>query len=561
MKHFVIMGLALMLAFSTLAQTTGLDTSLVQQYVEVQMTPAQLYAFSHDFSVDKVRRLDADHLLVRICLGRKEYARFLSLDIPYSVVPPTRATMAMATSYSQMVSSWNRYPTYSTYKAMLDTFQHQFPNLCKIDTILAATPGGRSLFAVHISNNLQDKGDKPSFFYSATMHGDEPVGYYLMLHLIHYMLNNYETDARVHRLVDSVDIWICPLENPDGTYYYSNNQLSSYYSTRYNYNEVDLNRSYPQFGHSTSGSYEPEIEAMMAFGTQHHFTMSANFHGGAEVCNYPWDTWTTNQRSHADTPWWLEVSRRFADTCHKYHSSYMTEESNGVTEGGDWYVITGSRQDYFNYFQSCREMTIEVSEGKVVSSNQLPNYWNWIKSSLLNYIEESLYGIRGVVTDSVTGLPIEAQVMISNHDKDNSQVSSHLPVGDYHRPIKAGTYNVTYSAPGYYSKTMTLTVGTHATLWQDVALVPVTYGVEDHDTSPFTISPNPATDYVVLSTPEGISVDLSVELYDLSGRLMKTVPMKGTSFRLDVSDLPAGVYMVKISDAKTVLHIGKVVKK
>ena len=195
------MGLALMLAFSTLAQTTGLDTSLVQQYVEVQMTPAQLYTFSHDFSVDKVRRLDADYLLVRVCLGRKEYARFLSLDMPYSVVPHTRATMAMATSYSQMVSSWNRYPTYSTYKAMLDTFQHQFPNLCKIDTILAATPGGRSLFAVHISNNLQDKGDKPSFFYSATMHGDEPVGYYLMLHLIHYMLNNYETDARVHRLV------------------------------------------------------------------------------------------------------------------------------------------------------------------------------------------------------------------------------------------------------------------------------------------------------------------------------------------------------------------------
>jgi hypothetical protein len=206
-------------------------------------------------------------------------------------------------------------------------------------------------------------------------------------------------------------------------------------------------------------------------------------------------------------------------------------------------------------------MTIEVSEDKVVSSNQLPNYWNWIKSSLLNYIEESLYGLRGIVTDSVTGLPIEAQVTILNHDKDNSQVSSHLPVGDYHRPIKGGTYTVTYSAPGYHSKTLQLTVSDKATLWQDVALVPLTYGVEEHDKSMFTISPNPATDHVVLSAPEGFAMDLSVELYDLSGRLMKTVPMKGTSFRLDVSDMPAGVYMVKISDAKTVLHIGKVVKK
>ena len=239
----------------------------------------------------------------------------------------------------------------------------------------------------------------------------------------------------------------------------------------------------------------------------------------------------------------------------------MTEESNGVTEGGDWYVITGSRQDYFNYFQSCREMTIEVSEDKVVSSNQLPYYWSWIKSSLLSYIEESLYGIRGIVTDSVTGLPIEAKVTILNHDKDNSQVSSHLPAGDYHRPIKAGTYNVTYSAPGYYSKTITLTVGTRATLWQDVALVPLTYGVGDHDASPFTISPNPASDYLVLTAPDGIVKDMNVELWDLAGRLLKSVPMGESSLRLDISDIPVGIYMVKIMGAGTTLHTGKVVKK
>ena len=561
MKRFLIIVVAFVFAFSAHAQTSVLDTSLVQQYVELQMTPAQLYSFARDYSVDKVRRTEAGNLLVRVCLGKKEYNRFAALGIPFKTLAPTPAVVNMASSYNQMVSSWNRYPTYSTYMAMLDTFRHQFPNLCEIDTMLAATPGGHSLFAVHISNNLQDKGDKPSFFYSSTIHGDEPVGYYYMLHLIHYMLNNYETDARVRRLVDSVDIWICPIENPDGTYYYSNNQLGSRYSTRYNYNDVDMNRSYPQFGHSESGSYEPEIQAMMEFGRQHHFTMSANFHGGAELCNYPWDTWTTNQRSHADASWWLEVSRRFADTCHSYHSSYMTEESNGVTEGGDWYVITGSRQDYFNYFQSCREMTIEVSEDKVLSSNLLPNYWNWIKSSLLNYIEESLYGIRGIVTDSVTGLPIEAQVMISNHDKDNSQVSSHLPAGDYHRPIKAGTYTVTYSAPGYRSKTLQLTVGTHATLWQDVALVPLTYGVADHDASLFTISPNPASDYVLLTLQNGVVKDLNVELWDLTGRMMKSVPMGESSFRLDISDIPAGIYMVKIMSAGTTLHTGKVVKK
>lgn len=49
-------------------------------------------------------------------------------------------------------------------------------------------------------------------------------------------------------------------------------------------------------------------------------------------------------------------------------------------------------------------------------------------------------------------------VFIADHDHDGSSVSSHLPAGDYHRLIKGGTYDITYTSCGYFSQTHTIKV-------------------------------------------------------------------------------------------------------
>ena len=61
-------------------------------------------------------------------------------------------------------------------------------------------------------------------------------------------------------------------------------------------------------------SYSPEKETidMVRFMKKHHFVISANFHSGDEVVNYPWDRW---QRLHADDAWFNYISRGYADTC------------------------------------------------------------------------------------------------------------------------------------------------------------------------------------------------------------------------------------------------------
>ena len=74
----------------------------------------------------------------------------------------------------------------------------------------------------------------------------------------------------------------------------------------------------------------------MNFADSIPFSMSCNFHTGAEVFNYPWDTWSNLT---ADDSWWQELGAMYADTVHQYsNTNYFNYLNNGVLMDG-----TGTR--------------------------------------------------------------------------------------------------------------------------------------------------------------------------------------------------------------------------
>jgi len=590
------------------------DNELPETYINLILdSKTEIEALALEFSVDNaILNPHTGKYEVRLWVARKDYQRFHDLNIPYSLfeAPHTESkAVTMAYSYNEMIT-WNKYPTYSTYLAMMDTFQKRYPNLCKIDTILAATPDNHMIIAAHISNTLNTPSNKPEFLYTSTMHGDEVTGYYCMLRLIDYLLSNYETDARVANIVNNINLWICPNENPDGTYYSGNNIIgSSPTSTRANSNGVDLNRSYPHPMQYIS-TLEPEIAAMINFVEQHHFVLSANFHGGAELANYPWDGWRSQQHSHADDAWWQYVCRNYADSCQYYgNSGYFNDQNDGITNGGDWYVIYGSRQDYLNYYVGCREMTVEISSNKTPSASNLPSFWNANKSSLLSYIEESLYRFRGLVFDAYTEDPLHAEVFINQHDEMNTQVYSHLPIGNYHRPIKAGTYNVTFSAEGYCPRTFDITVQDHHTLVFHVALTPcdsngniipdsnnhvqiptipdfgeeevadmdaadsqleigvneATNGVtgitDKYGAAAIKVYPNPTKNhFYILYTGALKENSISYQLTDIYGKEISAAIIHATITEVPISSFPSGIYILLIREQNRIIESTKIIK-
>ena len=543
------LGVLLLLGSAVLAQNEAWKT-LPEKYVDVTVPSREgVRGLGETFIIDKVTYDSvAQHYNVRLWLPSLQFDQFLSTGIPYTEESAAKGVsdVVMAWSYEEM-ADWNRYPTYETYLAMMDTFTHRFPHLCTIDTLLAETPDHHIIMAAHIALADTLKVSKPSFFYSSTIHGDEPSGFVMMLHLIDYILTHYPTDDKVKQIVENVNLWICPLENPDGTYHYSNDTLGpSPISTRANFPGRDLNRIYPWIGQENV-TLPPEAAAMVLFFEQHQPTMSAVMHGGAEVFNYPWDSWTSRERQHADRNWWLYVGRMFASLCQQNSPvGYFEDEQYGVTAGGDWYVIRRGRQDYMNYFQHCREVTIEISEDKVPASDCLPDLWSYCRSSLLSLILESAYGIQGRVTDAVTGEPLMAQVTVQSHDDEASAVLSN-ETGCYHRPIEKGSFKVVFSAEGYRSQTVDVTVQNGLATVVNVALEPLAQAVDDFSRSlDCVVYPNPAHHSFTIAISNPMSSSFAGRLIDQQGRVLKCWNMNAAEQTVDVSDIPSGLYYIEI---------------
>lgn len=405
-------------------------------------------------TINRICSVDAmDGKIVTCYANQKEYDEMIKAGYePFLQMPPSmRETHTMWDGKS---NNWNSYPTYTKYQAMMEAFPglaaDNNRNCQLID--LGTLASGRKLLGVRINNGSPE--GKPKFLYTSTMHGDETTGMILMLRLIDELCSS--NDWRIANLVSNLDIFIFPNTNPDGTYYGGNSTVTG--ARRYNANGVDINRNFPDFNHGThpdGEAYQIETQWMMALAQQYLFTMSANFHGGAEVVNYPWDN-TYNR--HADDAWWQYVSREYADKAQAVSSTYMDDENNGITNGADWYVITGSRQDYMNYYAQCRELTIECSSTKTPQASQLPNFWNYNHNSMLSFMEQCLKGVHGVVYDATSGEPIQGvTVSVVNHDHDGSEVSTH-EAGDFHRPIKGGTYTFHFEKSGYESQDVVATV-------------------------------------------------------------------------------------------------------
>ncbi len=120
------------------------------------------------------------------------------------------------------------YKTVEEIYAFLDQKVAQFPNLVEKvdigDSWCKAHPGscllpspwnGYDLFVLHITNH-NIPGPKPVFWADGNIHAREIATPEVIMRMIDYLLNNYDTDPDVHWLVDYHDIWLMPEVNPDG---------------------------------------------------------------------------------------------------------------------------------------------------------------------------------------------------------------------------------------------------------------------------------------------------------------------------------------------------------
>lgn len=447
-----------------LSQSITVDGEAVIVFQKPQQL--SLHEITQMVSIDKIEGNS-----ITAYVNQEQLNALVSEGVSYSLVERQRPAITMYRGKWREYD-FNSYPTFDDYLSIMNNFAAQYPELCKIEE-LGTSVNNRKIVALKISDNVNDDEPEAKFFYNSTIHGDETAGYMMTLRLIDSLLSNYGSDTRITNLVDSLEIWIAPLTNPDGTYRGGNSTVQS--AQRYNANNVDLNRSFPCPSGNSTQQLQKETQNIMDFFDKHAFTLAADIHGGVELVCYPWGCWS---KTHPDQQWFVDVSREYADLAQQASPwGYFTDENNGIINGYDWYPVYGELMNYTLYNSNCRLLTLELNKTKLLPTSNIQSHWEYNREPMLNFMEETYKGIHGIMTKYPDNAPIKAKVTISQHDvaSQNSEVYSQESNGGFHRIIDPGTYTVEFTADGMYDTTIQVTVTENTPFYQEIQMVP--YGM------------------------------------------------------------------------------------
>ncbi len=310
---------------------------------------------------------------------------------------------------------------------------------------------GRPINALVISDNPSDLEMEPRIRISGGIHGNEKVTTEVVIRYIEYLLSEYNnSNDEITGLINSRYIVIIPVINPDG---YT-------ISTRYNANGVDLNRNFSREWSDAYSIYgtepfsEPESYAVSLYSASKKFTTGITMHSGAVIVNMPFD-YTTSLPAEDALVQQMGYSYSRAGTFLNNPGMLADSDvSDGTIFGGDWYVITGSMQDWSYLDAGCLDYTVEVAENKYPAySGDMEDTYSYNRDSLTSFIKDSGYGVYGRVTDGSSGPLAGVKITIPGGDLVVYTDSN----GYYHRLLLPGTYSLTFDNSGN-TKTESITV-------------------------------------------------------------------------------------------------------
>lgn len=255
-----------------------------------------------------------------------------------------------------------RFHNYKEMTSALDDLEKTYSKIMKKSSI-GKTLEGREIWAMHItssaaarnSNSEDTFAAKPGIVFMGNHHAREHVSAEIPLMLIEFLGKNYDTDTNVKRLVDTRDIYIIPMVNPDGVEY--DISTGKYKSHRKNMRKtaddgfgVDLNRNYDyKWGGQgasadpESETYrgpnafsEPETQAIRDFVVSHpNLNVLLSFHTFSELILYPWGYRKAGLDNNKDKAAFVAMANKMAGW-----NNYTPEQSSEL------YIACGDTVDW-----------------------------------------------------------------------------------------------------------------------------------------------------------------------------------------------------------------------
>ncbi|MEY4629990.1 MAG: hypothetical protein RIQ81_110 [Pseudomonadota bacterium] len=352
------------------------------------------------------------------------------------------------------------YKTPGEVDFAVQSLADRYPELVTVESF-GRTQEGRDLWAIKITSGESSKYGKPVVFLNALHHAREVMTVEVVMDAAESLAAGYERDAQIKQWLDTTEVWVVPMVNPDG----SNKVWTEDSMWRKNTSGsdgVDVNRNYPYRWNGCNGSSgspysdtyrgpsagsENETKAMMALVEKIRPVYSISFHSYSELVLYPYscDGERVPQREVVEGG-----GKEMAKLLPKDGSS------GTYTPGTSWeilYAVDGGDIDWMHNAFNVIPYVIELNS---TSQGFQPAYGSWRDKTvqkvraawqfLLRRVNQS--GVRGRV-ESISGMnTADAVVRVTNLGKqdDAGQMFPVKADGTFHAVLMPGSYKLSVAA-------------------------------------------------------------------------------------------------------------------
>ena len=369
------------------------------------------------------------------------------------------------------------YHDLAAINGALQAAEAAYPGLAQVVDVAAVYgPGssfeGRPLLALKISDNVAASEDEPRVLIASCHHAREIVTPEIALDIIGRLTGQYGVDPQITAIVDGYEIWVLPVANPDGLDYVwtTNDQWRKNRSPQGSVFGVDQNRNYDLgWSGSCAGSTNPssstykgpaagseaETQSIVGLSLDRNFAKVLDFHSsGREVLlSYLCSPMPGLQEGWVDAEG-LALAALAA--------GYGTREPSAEGEHQEWQLKVNTSYAYLVETQT----SFQPAYSEALSEANL--VWPLVLSFLSRAIP-----LQGHVTDSLSGAPVSADITVSGIAWQLGESRRSEPgFGRYHLFLPPGTWQVSFSAPGYQAKTEFVSVTAVGEALRDVSLTP-----------------------------------------------------------------------------------------
>ncbi len=270
--------------------------------------------FETDLSEFEIRKLSENNISAEILI--KDVAKFYSeraaAEKNLEINRNTDDEWVVPENWEY--GSMGGYYTLDEIYSELDDMLTMYPDLISAREAISddtLTHEGRKQYWLKISDNPNTDEDEPEVLYTAVHHAREAISQQQTIFYMWYLLENYDTNEEIQRIVDNTELYFVPVINVDG---YAYNELTDpngggMWRKNRRDNEdgtfgVDPNRNYGYFwGLNNDGSSpytsdetyrgpgpfsEPTIKNMRDFCNDHEFLIALNYHSYSNLLLSPW---------------------------------------------------------------------------------------------------------------------------------------------------------------------------------------------------------------------------------------------------------------------------------